>query len=101
MTVALPCTDYMRRTSPGTVHIDGTARPQVVREEDSPSYYRILRLYRERSGIPSVINTSFNMHEEPIVCTPVDACRAFVAADLPYLAMNRFLVTGANSGPRT
>ncbi len=97
MTVALPCTDYMRRTSPAAVHIDGTARPQVVWEEDNPSYYRMLRLYRERTGIPSVINTSFNMHEEPIVCTPRDACRAFLSAGLPYMAMNRFLVTGPDN----
>ncbi len=67
----------------------------MVWEEDNPSYYRMLRLYRERTGIPSVINTSFNMHEEPIVCTPRDACRAFLSAGLPYLAMNRFLVTGS------
>lgn len=97
MTVAVPCTEYMCRTSPGAVHIDGTARPQVVWEEDNPSTYRVLRLYRERTGIPSVINTSFNMHEEPIVCTPADACRAFIAADLPYLAMDRFLVIGTGS----
>jgi carbamoyltransferase len=94
MTVAVPCTEYLPRTSPAAVHIDGTARPQVLSEEDNPSFYRILRLYREHTGIPSVINTSFNMHEEPIVCTPSDACRAFISAGLPYLAMNRFLVVG-------
>ena len=94
MTVAVPCTEYMRRMSAGAVHIDGTARPQVVSEADNQSYYRILRLYREHTGVPSVINTSFNMHEEPIVCAPEDACRAFRAAGLPYLAMNRFLVLG-------
>ncbi|HEY8432733.1 MAG TPA: carbamoyltransferase C-terminal domain-containing protein, partial [Sandaracinaceae bacterium] len=71
-----------------------TARPQVVFESDNPSYYRILRLYYERTGIPSVLNTSFNMHEEPIVCSPADACRALIASGLPYLAMNRFLVRG-------
>ncbi|UJR84383.1 carbamoyltransferase C-terminal domain-containing protein [Sandaracinus amylolyticus] len=92
MTIALPCTDTMRRESPGAVHVDGTARPQVVHEEDNPSYYRLLRLFHERTGNPSLINTSFNMHEEPIVCTPDDACRAFLAAGLPYLAMERFLV---------
>lgn len=97
MTVAIPCTEYMRRVSCGTVHVDGTARPQVVWEEDNPSYHRILRLYRERTGIPSVINTSFNMHEEPIVCTPSDACRALLSARLPYLAMNRFLVVGPDA----
>ncbi len=94
MTIAVPCTPYMQRVSPGAVHIDGTARPQIVAEEDNPAYYRILRLYRERTGVPSLINTSFNMHEEPIVCTPGDACRALIASRLPYLAMNRFLVTG-------
>jgi carbamoyltransferase len=100
MTVAVPCTEYMRRTSPAAVHIDGTARPQVVWEEDNPSYYRMLRLYRERTGIPSVINTSFNMHEEPIVCDPRDACRAFLSARLPYMAMNRFLVSAPDGNER-
>jgi carbamoyltransferase len=101
MTIAVPCTDFMRRVSPGTVHVDGTARPQVVGEEDNPSYYRILRLYREKTGIPSVINTSFNMHEEPIVCTPDDACRALLASRLPYMAMNRFLVAGPGTDMST
>jgi carbamoyltransferase len=96
MTVAVPCTEYMRRTSPAAVHVDGTARPQVLWEEDNPSFYRILRLYREHTGIPSLINTSFNMHEEPIVCTPSDACRAFLSAGLSYMAMNRFLVIGGS-----
>jgi carbamoyltransferase len=94
MTISVPCTPFMRRVSPGAVHVDGTARPQVIREEDSPGYYRMLRLYYEQTGIPSLINTSFNMHEEPIVCTPADACRALIASGLPYLAMNRFLVAG-------
>jgi carbamoyltransferase len=96
MTIAVPCTEYMRRTSPGAVHIDGTARPQVVRQDEAPRFHRILHLYRERSGIPSLLNTSFNMHEEPIVCTPSDACRAFVSARLPYLALGPFLVVGAD-----
>lgn len=94
MTISTPCTPYMRRVSPGAIHIDGTARPQVLAEEDNPGYYRLLQLYCEKTGIPSLINTSFNMHEEPIVCTPQDACRAFVAAGLPYMVMNRFLVAG-------
>ena len=99
MTIAVPCTEYMQRVSPGAVHVDGTARPQVVWEEDNPSFYRILRLYREHTGIPSVINTSFNMHEEPIVCTPADACGAFARAHLAYLAIDRFLVENPQLGP--
>ena len=94
MTISLPCTPFMQRVSPGAIHVDGTARPQVLCEEDNPGYYRVLRLYYEKTQIPSLINTSFNMHEEPIVCTPADACRALIAARLPYMAMNRFLVVG-------
>jgi len=74
------------------VHVDGTARPQLIHESDNPSYYRILRRYYEMTGLSSVINTSFNMHEEPIVCTPYDALRAFKLGHLDYLAINNFLV---------
>lgn len=92
MTITLNCTDYMRRTSPAAVHIDGTARPQLIREEANPSYYSILREYYRRSGIPSLINTSFNMHEEPIVNSPGDAIRAFLQGNLDYLAIGDCLV---------
>lgn len=94
MTISVPCTELMKRRSPGAIHVDGTARPQVLWPEDNPSYYRILRLFHEATGNPTLINTSFNMHEEPIVCTPSDACRALLASGLPYLAINRFLAVG-------
>ena len=58
----------------------------------NPSFHRIISEYHRLSGIPSVINTSFNMHEEPIVCTPDDAIRAFVQGNLDYLAIGDFLV---------
>lgn len=99
MTISVPCTPFMRHVSAGAIHVDGTARPQVIHEEDNPGYYRVVRLYYEKTGVPSLINTSFNMHEEPIVCTPADACRAFISAGLPFLAMNRFLVAGGSQKP--
>jgi len=92
MTIAFDCTPKMKRECPGVVHVDGTARPQLIHESDNPSYYRILRRYYEMTGLSSVINTSFNMHEEPIVCTPYDALRAFKLGHLDYLAINNFLV---------
>jgi len=92
MTVCFDCTDGMKKTAPGVVHVDGTARPQLVREEIDPGYYRIVRLFHEKTGIPSVINTSFNMHGEPIVCSPGDAVRAFVAGRLDRLALGPFWV---------
>ncbi len=93
MTVCFDCTEEMRRLCPGVVHIDGTARPQVVHREDSPGYHRIIRLFAEKTGLPAIINTSFNRHEEPIVCSPFDAIRAWRESDLDALAIGPYLVT--------
>jgi carbamoyltransferase len=70
MIITFDCTDWMAQTCPGVVHVDNTARPQLVSERDNPSMYRVLAEYHKLTGIPVLINTSFNMHEEPIVCTP-------------------------------
>jgi carbamoyltransferase len=100
MTITFDCTDAMRRDCPAAVHVDGTARPQLVSASSSPGFYRILSEYHKLSGIPSVINTSFNMHEEPIVCTPDDAIRAFLQGNLDYLAIGDFLVEHPNQAHR-
>ena len=94
MTITFDCTDYMKKTSPAAVHIDGTARPQLVHKDINPSFYKIINEYHKLTGIPSVINTSFNMHEEPIVCTPSDAIRAFKLGKLEYLAIGNYIVKG-------
>ena len=91
MTVTFDCTERMKRECPAAVHVDGTARPQLVTSTSNPSFYRIISEYHRLTGIPSVINTSFNMHEEPIVCTPDDAIRAFLQGNLEYLAIGNFL----------
>lgn len=92
MTITFDCTDEMKQHSPAAVHIDGTARPQLVTESSNPSFYKILRHYQKQTGIPVLINTSFNMHEEPIVASPKDAVRAFVLGNINYLAAGSFLV---------
>jgi carbamoyltransferase len=92
MTITLDCTDFMREMCPAAVHVDGTARPQLVRREVNPGYYAIIEEYEKLSGIPTLINTSFNMHEEPIVCSPADAIRAFLQGNLDGLAIGRYLV---------
>jgi carbamoyltransferase len=99
MTITCECTDLMKRESPAAVHVDGTARPQIIRREDNPGFYAIVEEYYGLTGIPTLINTSFNMHEEPIVCTPEDAVRAFLEGNLDYLSMGPFLV-GAESKDR-
>ena len=92
MTVTFDCTDQMKKDCPAAVHVDGTARPQLIRREVNQGYYDILKEYQKISGISSLINTSFNMHEEPIVCSPYDAIRAFLDGDLDYLAIGQHLV---------
>ena len=92
MTITFNCTDFMKCNCPAAVHVDGTARPQLVLEEVKPSFCRIVREYYQLGGIPSIINTSFNMHEEPIVNSPADAVRAFLQGNLDYLAIGNLLV---------
>jgi carbamoyltransferase len=92
MTITCDCTNLMKKESPAAVHVDGTARPQILRREDNPEFYEILEAYYRITDIPTLINTSFNMHEEPIVCTPEDAVRAFLDGKLDCLSMGPFLV---------
>jgi len=91
MTITFECSQAMQQSCPGVVHVDNTARPQLVSERDNPGYYRILKAFKARTGLSSIINTSFNIHEEPIVCTPADAIRAFKIGHLDYLAIGPFL----------
>jgi carbamoyltransferase len=95
MTITFRCTDEMRRESPAAVHVDGTARPQLVEREVSPGLHAILTEYYRRTGLPSLINTSYNMHEEPIVATAKDAIETFKRSGLDYLALGNFLVAQA------
>ena len=92
MTITFDCTDFMKESCPAAVHVDGTARPQLIRREKNPVYYDIVAEYQKLSGIPCLINTSFNMHEEPIVCTPEDVVRAFLDGRLDVLSMGPFLI---------
>jgi len=94
MTITFDCTDRMKKICPGVVHVNGTARPQLVTADGNPSFHAIISEYYKLTGIPSVINTSFNNHEEPIVCSPQDAINSFKKSGLDYLAIGPFLVEG-------
>ena len=93
MTITFDCTDFMKQSCPAAVHIDGTARPQLIKRELNPGYYDILREYEKHTGVATLINTSFNMHEEPIVCSPQDGVRAFLDGRLDHLALGPFLAS--------
>lgn len=95
MTVTFDCEASMRKQSPAVCHVDNTARPQLIRREDNPGYYDILSAYHSITGIPSLVNTSFNMHEEPIVNTAAEAVTAFQQSELDALILGNLLVPAA------
>jgi carbamoyltransferase len=94
MTITLDVEPQWRPRIPAVVHVDGTARPQLVRRDRNPLYHRLIERYRDLSGIPLVLNTSFNVHEEPIVCRPEEAVQAFVDKRVDRLAIGSFWVGG-------
>ena len=79
MTITCAVREEWREKIPGVVHVDGTARPQVIEREANPLYYDILAAYEQATGLPVLINTSFNAHEEPIINTPAECAAALMA----------------------
>jgi len=73
------------------VHVDGTARPQVVKKDINPSYHKIIEEFYKLTGVPVLINTSFNVHEQPIVCSPKDAIAGFQEGKLDILAIGNYI----------
>jgi carbamoyltransferase len=90
-------TDLAARVVPAVVHVDGTARPQTVPGDwPAASFRRLIERFRDITGVPMVVNTSFNVRDEPIVCTPEDALRCFAASGLEQLFLGPFLVHKGN-----
>ncbi|WP_136414533.1 carbamoyltransferase C-terminal domain-containing protein [Herbaspirillum sp. ST 5-3] len=77
---------------PAVRHVDGTARIQTINRAQNPAYYDLLRAFGERSGVPVLINTSFNTRGEPVVCSPRDAVESFCTTPLDALAIGSFIV---------
>jgi carbamoyltransferase len=92
MTVTFDVRDGWKSRIPAVVHVDGTARPQLVRADRNPLYHALIERYGELSGIPLVLNTSFNVHEEPIACTPAEGIRALSEDRIDALAIGSFWV---------
>lgn len=97
MVLAFEATEDAKREIPAVVHVDGTVRVQIVDEKDNPIYHRLLTSFEQLSGVPCVLNTSFNIKGEPIVCTPHDAIRTFSATGLDALAIGSFLLAKPTS----
>ncbi|MFH1878385.1 MAG: carbamoyltransferase [Candidatus Omnitrophota bacterium] len=84
---------------PAVTHVDYSARVQTVKREDNPVYYDLIRKFCEDHGCPMVINTSFNVRGEPIVCTPDDAYRCFMRTNMDYLVLGNFLIDKNEQDP--
>lgn len=91
MLTVFPVVDEMRKKIPAVVHVDGTARPQLVSRKESPMYWQLIEEFRKLTGVPTVLNTSFNI-QEPIVCTPEQAVNCFVRSDADLLVMENLWV---------
>ena len=76
-----------RSTIPAVTHVDYSARVQTVHRETNPRYHALLSAFKARTGCPVLINTSFNVRGEPIVCTPEDAFRCFMGTEIEVLAI--------------
>ncbi|MSQ13385.1 MAG: nodulation protein [Dehalococcoidia bacterium] len=80
-----------RNKIPSVVHVDGTARVQTVRQQDNPRYYNVIKAFDDLTGVPVLLNTSFNVKGEPIVCTPQEAVACFLKTSIDVLAIGDYL----------
>ena len=81
-----------RSTIPAVTHVDYSARVQTVHRETNPRYYVLLQSFKAKTGCPVIVNTSFNVRSEPIVCTPADAFRCFMGTDIDCLAVGNYFL---------
>jgi carbamoyltransferase len=87
MTFVCRVREEMRDQIPAVTHVDGTARLQTVSRRHNPRYWRLIDEFKTLTGVPVLLNTSFNVRGEPIVCTPADAVRCFLNTDIDVLVM--------------
>jgi carbamoyltransferase len=80
---------------PAVTHIDYSARIQTVSAETNPNYYALIKRFEELTGCPVIVNTSFNVRGEPIVCTPADAYTCFMRTHIDYLVLGPYLLDKA------
>jgi len=88
-----------RSEIPAVTHVDYSARVQSVSKETGGKYYRMIHRFKEKTGCPVIINTSFNVRGEPIVCTPEDAYRCFMRTEIDYLVLENFLIDKKKQKP--
>ncbi len=85
MTITCNVKPHWRERIAAVVHVDGSARPQVIARDANPLYYDVLAAFERESGLPVLVNTSFNVHEEPIVNTPAECARALTDGRIDFV----------------
>ena len=81
-----------RSSVPAITHVDYSARIQTVNVDTNPRYHAVISKFKEKTGCPLVVNTSFNVRGEPIICTPTDAFKCFMGTEMDVLAVGDFLL---------
>ena len=90
--VGLDRLKQLRSQIPAVTHVDYSARVQTLRREDNPRFHSLLEQFDKATGCGLLVNTSFNVRGEPIVCTPDDAYRCFVNTEMDYLIVGNYLM---------
>jgi carbamoyltransferase len=88
-----------RSDIPAITHVDYSARLQTVHKQTNPKYHKLIKQFSKNTGCSVIINTSFNVRGEPIVCTPEDAYRCFMRTNMDYLVMGNYLFDKHNQQP--
>lgn len=92
MTITCDVKQEWQDKIPAVVHVDGTARPQTISEQQNPLYYNVLLAFEQLTGLPCLVNTSFNAHEEPIINTPKEALNALKHDRIDYLITEKAII---------
>ena len=93
MILAHKVRDGTARMIPAVVHVDKTVRPHTVKKEANPRYWKLIKEFETITGVPAILNTSFNVRGEPIICSPGDALRCFYGTGLDALAIGDYILT--------
>ncbi|MDQ4079108.1 MAG: carbamoyl transferase, partial [Chloroflexota bacterium] len=93
MLSVVPVLPHRRDQIPAVLHVDDTARIQTVTHEENPGYWEIVNAFFQQTGVPMVLNTSFNLAGKPIVETPQDALTCFESTEIDVLALGRYLIS--------
>jgi carbamoyltransferase len=100
MLMVSPVVEDKRSVVPATTHVGGSGRLQTVRKEWNPRYHDLIHCFGQATGVPVLLNTSFNLRGEPIVNTPQNAFNTFVSSDIDVLALGNFVVRKSDMGHR-